>query len=277
MRFSTIVISLLSILPALPVLADEAPASSSLTGNFGIVSDYRFRGISQSYKLPAVQGGIDYVHSSGAYVGTWMSSISGNQYMNGSSLEWDVYGGYRGMISGDLGFDVGGLYYYYPGAHYANTDKTKYDNFEFYAALTYKWVSLKYSHTLTNFFGTKNETYGGSCENPTIGGNPDNCFEATPGSSRGSGYLDLSANYPLSEKLTLNAHLGHQMVKHYGKLDYTDWKLGVTYDLSGWALGAAVVGSNAKKGFWYACKSSDAGSCKKIGENTVVLSVGKTF
>jgi uncharacterized protein (TIGR02001 family) len=61
-----------------PVVADAqttaaaAPAATpehSLTGNLTLVSDYRFRGISQSYKLPAVQGGIDYAHSSGLYVG----------------------------------------------------------------------------------------------------------------------------------------------------------------------------------------------------------------
>lgn len=277
MRLSTIALSLLGVLSALPALAEEAPAPNPLTGNFSIVSDYRFRGISQSYKLPAVQGGIDYTHSSGAYVGTWLSNVSGNQYPNGASLEWDLYGGYRGTISGDLGYDVGGLYYYYPGSHYNVAAKTKFDNFELYAALTYKWASLKYSHTLTNFFGTNKDTYGGLCENTVVGGNASNCFDADPGNSRGSGYIDLSANYPLSEKLVLNAHLGHQMVKNYGKLDYTDWKLGVTYDLSGWAVGAAFVGSNAKKGFWSACKVSDAGSCKKIGENTVLVSIGKTF
>ena len=71
--------------------------------------------------------------------------------------------------------------------------------------------------------------------------------------------------------------MGHQTVKNYRKLAYTDWKLGVTKDVSGWALGAAVIGTNAKKGFWYVCEVSDANSCKKIGANTLVLSGSKTF
>jgi uncharacterized protein (TIGR02001 family) len=277
MRLSLIAASTFAALITLPALAEEAAAPSPVTGNFSVVSDYRFRGLSQSYKLPAVQGGIDYVSPVGVYAGTWLSSISGNQYINGASLEWDMYGGYRGTIVEDLSYDVGGLYYYYPGAHYANAAKTKYNNFEVYGALTYKWITAKYSHTLTNFFGTKNETYGGACEYAVVGGNADNCFTAEPGNSKGSGYFDLSANFPIAEKLTLNTHVGHQSVKNYSKLAYTDWKLGVTYDLSGWALGAAVIGTNAKKGFWYACKTSDANSCKKIGENTLVLSVSKTF
>lgn len=274
MRLSMIAASLFAALVTVPAIAEEAAAPSPVTGNFSIVSDYRFRGISQSYKQPAVQGGIDFTSASGVYLGTWLSSISGNQYTNGASLEVDMYGGYRGTIAGDLGYDVGGLYYYYPGAYYNVAAKTKYNNFEVYGALTYKWASLKYSRTATNFFGTKNDTYGGACESSAVGGDASNCFTAEPGNSKGSGYFDLSANIPVSEKLTLNTHLGHQSVKNYGKLAYSDWKVGVTYDLSGWAVGAALIGTNAKKGFWYACNTS---SCKKIGENTVVLSVSKTF
>lgn len=255
---------------AIPALAEEA---SPVTGSFTIASDYRFRGLSQTYKLPAVQGGIDYANPSGIYLGTWMSNVSGNQYLNGAGLEWDVYGGYRKSF-GDWGLDVGGLYYYYPGAHQSDAGKTKYNNFELYAGVSYKWLSFKYSHAVTNLFGIKTETYGNVCENANFG-DAGNCLGT--GDSKGSGYFDLSANIPLVDKLTLNAHVGHQKVKSYGDLSYTDYKLGVTYDLQGWMLGAAVIGTNAKKGFYYACKVSDGASCKKIGEPTVVVTVGKTF
>jgi hypothetical protein len=66
--------------------APAAEPASPLAGNLAIVSDYRFRGISQSYRLPAVQGGIDYAHESGFYLGNWNSSVSGNQFPNGASL-----------------------------------------------------------------------------------------------------------------------------------------------------------------------------------------------
>lgn len=278
MRLPILASALLSAFAALPALAaEEMPASPhSFTGNMSIVSDYRFRGISQTYGLPAVQGGLDYSHSSGAYVGTWLSNVSGNQYYNGASLEMDVYGGYK-LPLGDFTLDLGALYYYYPGAHYGVAAKTKYDNLEAYVGLSYKVVSFKYSHTLSNFFGVNKDTYGGACQSTTVGGDGGDCFDADPGKSSGSGYFDLSANIPLSEKLTLNSHLGYQSVANYGKLNYTDWKLGATYDLNGWGLGAAIVGSSAKKGFYYACKVSDSGSCKKTGENTLVLSVSKAF
>src|SRR5947209_8402890 len=73
-----------------------APASPhTLTANAAFVTDYRFRGISQTFKLPAVQAGFDYSHSSGFYLGTWGSNVSGNQYPNGNSMEMDLYGGYK--------------------------------------------------------------------------------------------------------------------------------------------------------------------------------------
>ena len=99
--------------------AGETSASAptpTVTVNFSLVSDYRFRGISQSWAQPAVQGGIDYTHASGFYLGNWNSSISSNSYNNGASLEMDLYGGYRFEPVKDLTLDVGVLRYQYPGA-----------------------------------------------------------------------------------------------------------------------------------------------------------------
>lgn len=272
----TLIASALAAISAIPALAIAADAPP-VTGNFTIASDYRFRGISQTYKLPAVQGGIDYAHSSGAYVGTWMSNVSSNSYPNGASLEWDMYAGFKTEVAKDTTVDVGVLYYYYPGAKYNTaTRDDKYNNTELYIAGSYKWLTAKYSYTLSDFFGTKTSTYGGVCENPTYG-NGGNCISADPGGSKGSGYLDLTAAYPITDKLTLNAHIGHQKIKNYSQLDYTDWKLGVSYDLNGWSLSAAYIDTNANKGFYYTCETGNAASCKKLGEGTIVLSVGKTF
>ncbi len=259
-----------------PAAAAEPATPPALTGNLALVTDYRFRGISQTYKLPAVQGGIDYAHASGFYLGTWASSVSGNMYPNGAGLEWDFYGGYKGTLSGDLGFDVGLLYYWYPGAYYNVATKDKFNNTELYAALSYKWMSLKYSHTLSDFFGVKNNTYGAACQSG-LSGDATDCFAAAPGNSRGSGYLDFTANYPINDKLTLVGHIGHQSVRHYGKLNYTDWKLGVSYDLNGWVLGAAYVDTNAKKGWYTVTEPGSPTSYKKVGEATLVLSVTKSF
>src|SRR5436309_8446048 len=70
---------------ALTVAMAQSP--HSLTGNVALVGDYRFRGLSQTYTQPAVQGGVDFTHVSGAYLGTWGSNVSGNQFLNRGSLE----------------------------------------------------------------------------------------------------------------------------------------------------------------------------------------------
>ncbi len=233
-------------------LSMPALAEFDVAGNMSLVSDYRFRGVSQTYKLPAVQGGIDLTHSSGLYVGTWASNVTEKLYPNGAALEMDFYGGYKWAITDAFTLDLGGLYYYYPGSYYLNADGAKGNkpnNFELYAGLSWNWLSLKYSHNMTNFFGLED--------------------------SKNSNYIDLTASYPIMDKLTLVAHVGHQKVKNYSNLDYTDYKLGVVYDLSGWNLGAAFVGTNAKEEF-YTIGEAD-GSTKAIAKNTVVLSVSKSF
>ena len=53
--------------------ADEpaaAPDPGPITANVTLASQYRYRGISQSNSLPAIQGGFDYAHESGFYIGS---------------------------------------------------------------------------------------------------------------------------------------------------------------------------------------------------------------
>jgi len=57
-----------------PVTAVVTPGPFS--ANLSLTNDYRYRGISQSNFRPAIQGGFDYAHSSGFYIGNWNSSIS---------------------------------------------------------------------------------------------------------------------------------------------------------------------------------------------------------
>jgi uncharacterized protein (TIGR02001 family) len=267
-----------------------APASPhTFTGNIALVSDYRFRGISQTYKRPAIQGGFDYSHSSGFYAGVWGSSVSGNQYPNGSSLEVDLYGGWKTEFSNGIGFDVGLLQYYYPGARYYTgaapnptaASGNKFDNTEVYVGVSYKWFSLKYNRTLSNFFGIKNQTAGGGCAITANFTATADCFGATPGDSRGSGYWDANAKFEIFDKTNLGLHIGHQSVRHYGKLNYTDYKISIDRDFGFATLGAAWVGTNAKKD-WYRSAppgtiNAGTGSTKQLSGGTLVLSLSKTF
>ena len=86
--------------------------------NVGVVSDYRFRGLTQTNYKPALQGGIDFSHKSGFYLGTWASNVSWVKEFNGANngtTELDLYGGFKGEITSGLGFDVGLISYLYPG------------------------------------------------------------------------------------------------------------------------------------------------------------------
>lgn len=237
--------------------AQQAAASDhTFTGNVTLASDYRFRGISQTFGRPTFQGGFDYAHGSGFYAGNWNSNVSGVQYPNGAGLEMDFYAGYKFEPMPGLTADVGALYYYYPGASIGTTGED-FDNGEIYFGAAYKWFSAKYSYGVTDFFGLNSTT----------------AF-APRGDSKGSWYLDLNANFEIADKTTLTFHVGRQKVKSYGELDYTDYKVGVARDFGFATLGLAVIGTNADEAFYTASNGSKS---KDLGKTTAVLSLSKTF
>jgi uncharacterized protein (TIGR02001 family) len=226
---------------AVPGLA-LAQAASPIAGNVSLVSDYRFRGITQTFEEPALQGGFDYAHSSGFYVGNWNSSIA-DSFFGGSPLEMDFYAGYKPTF-GDITLDLGVLYYYYPGSN--DPVLGEIDNTELYVGAAWKWLSLKYFHAVSDFFSV-----------------PD---------TKNSNYLDLTASYAFGAGWGLVGHIGHQKIKNNSAADYTDYKLGVTKDLSGWVLGVAYVDNDAEGTI-----TSGAGKSMDIGDSTLVFSVSKTF
>lgn len=270
---SLIALATLTLLSATASAQATAPAPTpehTLTGNLSLNSDYRFRGISQSWKLPAVQGGFDYAHSSGAYAGVWASNVSGNSYNNGAGLETDVYGGFKFSPVQDLTLDLGALVYFYPGARLNSapgvaTDK-KYDNVDLYLGLSYGAFSAKLSVAATDYFGLNSDTAGYAYFS-SLGAN---------GGSKGSAYLDLNYNFDLGQGITLGTHVGYLKVRNYGDLSYTDAKISIAKEIVGLNWTAAVVGSNAKKDF-YQVGNAAAQDAKRVGDTGLVLSVSKTF
>jgi len=279
---------------AAPTLAtaQQAPAAQSphtFTGNISLVSDYRFRGISQTAGKPALQGGFDYAHSSGIYLGNWNSNVSEGAGFPQANLEMDFYGGWKKAF-GDFGLDIGAIYYYYPGSDWdparqvggalanprdpTKTHTGKIDNKEVYIGGSWKWLSAKWFYSLDDYF-------------------------SLPG-TKGTQYFDLAATYDLGGGWGIVGHVGRLKSKGWQtgtdatRLNYTDWKIGVTKDVGGWVFGAAYVDTNAKgscnaanPGFY--CFGNDlpnggpgaatsAGvNFKDAGKGTVVLSVSKTF
>ncbi|MFG6457997.1 TorF family putative porin [Roseateles sp. BYS96W] len=236
----TLAVSVLAIAAAVPAFAQEA---SPLTFNVGAVSDYRYRGISQTRLKPALQGGIDYAAPSGFYAGAWGSTIKWIKDAGGDAdVEIDVYGGYKAEVAKGLVLDVGLLQYVYPSHELGISP----DTLEAYAAVSVGPVTAKYSHSTTNLFGIAD--------------------------SKGSGYFDLAANVDLGDGMTLTPHVGHQTVRRNAAASYTDYSLTLAKDFSGLVVSGAVVGTDAEK----AAYTSAAGA-KFLGKTGLVLGLKKTF
>jgi len=224
-----------------------APAST-FSWNATAISDYRYRGISQTRLQPALQGGADYVHASGWYLGAWGSTIKFAKDAGGDGeVEIDVYGGKRGELSSGLSYDVGVLRYFYPDnklgrvAGFVSAHTT-----EVYGQLGYGPAYVKYSHATTNLFGFVD--------------------------SENSGYLDIGANLDAGNGLTVQLHAGHQKVKNNEAADYTDWKIGVSRQFEIATVSLAYIGTNAGKSAYASLKNG-----KFTGRDALVLSVSRTF
>ena len=253
-----------------------APEVSPITANITVVNDYRYRGISQSNFKPAIQGGFDYAHESGFYIGNWNSSISwisdaysstGNLSSSNptrqsvsSSIEMDFYAGFKKELLGE-GFasDLGILQYYYPTSGLPNAAINA-NTTEVYAAQNFATGPVtgfvKFSYALTNTFGNAN--------------------------SKGSYYPDLTINYDTGVwGLALNGHVGYQYmagtpagttVTNTSLYTYTDWKAGITKDFGGGLSGSlAYVGTNANLSGYYSPQN------KNLGRSTGLVSLTKTF
>src|SRR3954464_15960352 len=146
-----------------PAIAQQAAAATPppppVTGNMTLVSEYRFRGIDQTYGKPAIQGGFDYSHESGIYLGNWNSNVSQGAGYPGGNIEMDFYGGWKKAF-GDFGLDVGAIYSVYPGtdsgpglvgAPFNNRSSAvhtrKVDNKEIYVGGTWNWLSAKWFYS----------------------------------------------------------------------------------------------------------------------------------
>lgn len=264
-----------------PAAADADASPHTLTANVGLTSSYRFRGIDQTYGKPALQGGFDYAHASGLYLGNWNSNVSSGAGFPDGNLEMDFYGGYKASF-GDFGVDVGGILYYYPGSQGRSlgwkADSGAVTNKELYLAGSWKFLTLKYSYGIDDYFGLRGVDATGA---------------GTGKRTRGTGYLELNANYDLGDGWGVNGHVGRLDLKNVHNGDYTDWKIGVTKDINGWVVGLSYVDTNASgkcsgassyQPYCFAKSWQDDGgvadlssSNKDAGRGIAILSVSRTF
>lgn len=237
-------------LAAIVLMTSAAVASAEITGTVTATSDYDFRGISLSAKDPALQASIDYAHDSGFYLGIWGSNVDYGDCCD-ENLEIDYYAGFAG--GEDLYWDVGIVYYTYPGANYRPGGKTL-DYAELYGALGYKWIEGKIWYANSN-----------------------------SNSELASWYYEANGTFELPANFGLTAHIGYSDGDYFDGSEYTDWSIGLTYMLGHFEFALKWVdGSDLEDlddfckvdpGFDPACRDRDVFST----DARAIFSVSTTF
>lgn len=215
--------------------------AAEISANVALVTDYRFRGISQSDEDIALQGGFDLGFDNGIYVGTWASSVDfdSNDGFDGS-LELDYYVGWGMDIGENSAIDVGYLYYDYPG-----DDGAEGDYQELYGSFSWRDLTVGMAYS--------DDYYGET----------DTFFYYYAGYSLG-----------LGENLSLDFHLGYNDLEKDGGFlataedSYIDYSVGITWSVMGVDLGATYVGTDLDEEDVF---DTD------WGEDTVVFSIAKSM
>jgi len=222
-------------------LAAPAQAEMEVSANVALVSDYRFRGISQSDEDIAIQGGFDVAFDNGIYIGTWGSSVDFDDDGSLGSLELDYYIGWSGDITENTSIDVGYLYYDYPG----DDSDGEGDYQEIYASFSWMDLTLGFAYSDDYYFET------------------DTFF-----------YYYAQYSFALAENVSLDLHVGYNDLEKDGGFlatdedSYTDYSIGVTWSVAGIDLGAAYVGTTL---------DDEDVFDTDWGEDTVVVSISKSM
>lgn len=246
---------LLGAATALPLRA-MADDKLTITGNAAVVSDYRYRGISQTRFGPALQVGADLVHGSGAYAGAWATNIKWiKDFGVDGGIELDLYGGYKTEIAKDISVDVGALRYQYGGNKLGSVKGyTDANTTELYAALSYGVATLKLSRAMTDLFGN---------------------LGPKGQSSKGSTYIDLSATLDVGAGISFTPHLGRQNVENVPDASYTDYSFTLNKEYSGVVFGLSLVGTDASESFYV--PGPAAKSSQFLGKTGLVISAKYNF
>jgi uncharacterized protein (TIGR02001 family) len=265
-----LIVAAVALVSATPAFAQEAPPGPvEVAGSAAIVSDYRFRGVSQTDKQMAVQGGVSITHESGLYVGAWGSNLAGWGTFGGANMELDLYGGYAVELNG-VKLDVGLTWYMYPGG----ADKT--DFAEPYVKVS---TTLGPANLLAGVaYAPKQQALGNFSNTPQ-----------SRGQSEDNLYLWGDASLAVvNTPFTLKAHLGHSngnpglgpngtSVAPTG--DYWDWALGAEAALGPLTLGVSYVDTNISRAeaAYLQPNFSSTKDGSSIAGSTVVFSLTASF
>ncbi len=233
-------------------LISEKDLNGKLSANVGMVTEYFFRGITQTDKKFAVQGGLDFAHNSGVYVGTWGSNVdfaedTSDGLGDSASTEVDIYGGWSGELGkSKVTLDIGAIYYLYPGAG----SSRDYDFFEVNAGLS--------------------KDFGFASASAKISYSPE--YFADSGDAT---YVEAGIDIPVGKYFTINLHGGYQWIDDnaaFGADDYFDYLIGVSVSLIGLDFQIAYVGTDLDD-----TDSSSSLTCFRNDCSTVIASVSRSF
>ena len=254
-------------------VAKAQEPEAKLTGNMSLMGDYRFRGFTQTNYAPAMQGGLDWEHRSGLYLGNWNSSVAQNLY-NCATIEMDFYGGFKGAVPGLMGTigDVGAIYYLYPKSgvdsismDYANK---AINNTEIYAGLTNGPLSLKVNYATSDYF---RYAY----------------LSGAPLSTKGTTYMDLTFSKEYAG-LVWGAHVGVLNLKNFNQSKFlmasdagspglvqtvNDYRVSLGRDFGDNAVVSATYYSTSKRAYF----QTDLTGLHSAGKPGLVLGFTKGF
>ena len=235
--------------PAPAVAPAPAAPENTLVPKISLYSEYEYRGIAQTAEKPAVQFNLDFTHTSGFYLGLFVTNIKwlkeaakAGGFSTNANAEIDLFGGYKFEVVKDVTLDVGYLRYEYPSSKAFNPSP---NTDEVYIGVATGPFSAKYSHTVSNLFGFVN--------------------------SKNSSFVEFNWAQEIFPKFTANAQIARQTVKNNGDFSYNVLKVGGTYDIGdGWAAGGYVKSTNAKEAFYTV-------NGKDLGKTRLVAFVSKSF
>lgn len=217
--------------------------AATLTGNVGYVSDYLFRGISQTNEGMALQGGMTVAADNGAYLSTWGSNIS----FGDGSMELDLLLGWTGKVTEDWSVDVGVMQYRYPNG---NTAETEFNFVEWYAKALYGDFVFGYAFA-SDYFGAGVDQYH---------------------------YFSVDHTYKLQDDWAIVSHLGYNKFEDSEQFQtflaagpvntssYADFSVGVSKTYMGASFALKYAGTDIGK-------SAECALC----DNRAVFSVTKSF
>lgn len=146
-KLSTLCLAASTLFAASSVMAWESEdGAHSTSASVALTTDYVWRGVTQTLRDPAIQGSVDYTHSSGFYAGVWASNVdfTDDAPDDGADIEVDAYFGIGGELDNGIGWDIGYLRYIYPGTTAGND--FDWNEYHISASYSYFSASINYSN-----------------------------------------------------------------------------------------------------------------------------------